>query len=93
MLLIQAEKVNMADYGYMHATLYTKKELADVVKLYETKPIYLFVDKRILRNNTTDYVVYPGDLGESTIVEIFTKIRHRYRFVEDIGMLYVYKRI
>jgi len=90
-LLMQAERVNLADYYYLHATLYTKRELEEVINLYRTTPTYLFVDKRVLRQ-ADEYKSTPR-IGEHTLIEIFERVRDKYEFVEDSPMLYVYRRI
>lgn len=90
-LLMQAERVNLADYYYLHATLYTKQELAEVVELYRTVPEYLFVDKRVLRN-AAEYR-RTETIGENTLVEIFDQVRDKYEWVDEAPMLYVYRRL
>ncbi|MBU0618599.1 hypothetical protein KKD62_00010 [Patescibacteria group bacterium] len=92
MLLMQADRVNLADYNYMHATLYSKKEFDEVLQIYLAGPKYLFIDKRILQR-ASEYLSIPDMLGEKTLIDLFTQIRDKYEFEKDIGMVYVYKKI
>lgn len=90
-LLMQAERVNLADYYYLHATLYTKQELKDVIELYRREPKYLFVDKRVLRQ-AEEYRNTPN-IGEHTLITIYDQVRDKFEFVEESPMMFVYKRI
>ena len=91
-LLMQSGRSNIVDYWYIHTTMYTKDEVKDVEKKYLKEATYLFVDKRIFRNNPTEYVSAPLPIGEQVMLELFQKLRPYYAFEKDIGMLYVYKR-
>ncbi len=91
-LLMQSGRSNIVDYWYIHTTMYTKDEVKDVEKKYIKEATYLFVDKRIFRNNPTEYVSASLPIGEQVMLELFQKLRPYYAFEKDIGMLYVYKR-
>lgn len=91
-ILMQSGRTNSADYWYIHTTTYTHKEIEDIEKKYLKEGTFLFVDKRLFRNNPTEYVLAPLPIGEQVMLELFTKLRPHYTFIEDIGMLYVYKR-
>lgn len=90
-LLMQSGRTNVADYWDIHATIYTYEEMETVIQRYK-KQRYLFVDKRLFRHNPVDYVTAEFPVGEQVMLEIFIRMRNEYEFVEDIGMLYVYKR-
>ena len=91
-ILMESGRINIADYWYIHTTMYTNEEVEAVEKKYLKEATYLFVDKRLLRNNPTEYVVAQLPIGEQVMLEIFRKLRPKYEFKEDIGMVYVYKR-
>lgn len=90
-LLMQAERVNLADYSYLHATLYTKSELDGVVNLYRTVPKYLFVDKRVIRR-AVEYRNTPT-LGENTLITIFDRVKDNFEYIDEAPMVFVYRRI
>ncbi len=92
-LLMQSGRTNIADYWGIHETTYTNEEVERMINIDMPKSPYLFIDKRLLRNNPTEYVDAKLPVGEYTMLYAFRKLRPKYEFVEDIGMLYVYRRL
>ncbi len=90
-LLMQSGRTNIADYWYLHSTIYTNEEVTSLKKEFKQVP-YLFVDKRLLRHNPKEYVDLKLPVGEQVLLDVFQDVRPQYEFVEDIGMLYVYKQ-
>jgi hypothetical protein len=90
-LLMQAERTNIADFSYFCDNIHSQEEFEQVVRLYQNQPDYLFVDKNLFRDMAY-YVSRCRDLGECTIAHIYSRVRSDFRFEKESGMIYVYKR-
>jgi hypothetical protein len=92
-ILMQANRVNLADAWYLSHDIYFRTEMDQLEKLFETSAEYLFVEKDLLRDSPELLNKLEGKTAIGNLLALFMRLRDSFRFEADIGVLYVYKRV